>query len=331
MSTRNTRAVTVGIFIFLGLAIFILGVLTLGGQRKTFASSIDIKAVFDDVNGLQKGNNVWLSGVKVGTITSVQFNQGGGVDVLLSIDEDAVPYIHKDATAKLGTDGLIGNKIIVLSGGSSKQPVIADGDVIGIQKTIAMDDLLTTLQANNKNILDITNDFKLVSQRVANGQGSLGKLLKEETLANQIEGAMLTLQRASRNAENLTSSMASYASRLQKPGSLTNDLVSDTVLFSRLRYSVGQIQEITVKANDVMNSLKSTSANLNADLSKSNTPAGVLLHDEETAVNLKAAIKNLQTSTEKLDENMEALQHNFLLRGFFKKREKEKQKEKAKQ
>lgn len=68
MSTSGKRPIIVGIFIFLGLAIFIAAILTLGSQHKTFKKSITVKAVFDDVNGLQKGNNIWFSGVKIGTI-----------------------------------------------------------------------------------------------------------------------------------------------------------------------------------------------------------------------------------------------------------------------
>ena len=80
-TTKNKRAVIVGIFIFLGLAIFILGVLILGGQQKTFVKSIVLKSVFDDVIGLQTGNNVWFSGVKIGTVKQIEFygeSQGHG-------------------------------------------------------------------------------------------------------------------------------------------------------------------------------------------------------------------------------------------------------------
>ena len=70
-STGNTRAIVVGIFVFLGVAIFIVTVLTLGSQHKTFESSITVKTFFENVNGLQKGNNIWFSGVKVGTIGRV--------------------------------------------------------------------------------------------------------------------------------------------------------------------------------------------------------------------------------------------------------------------
>jgi|SRR5215211_4549347 len=325
-STKNTRAVLVGVFIFVALIIFIVGVLTLGGQRKTFADTIDVKAVFDDVNGLQRGSNVWYAGVKIGTIKTLGFNKQGGVDVVMSIDEEARQYIHKDAKAKVGTDGLIGNKIIVLYGGNPQTTAVVEGDVLTVEKQANMDELMSTLQTNNKNILDITTDFKLVSRRIAEGQGSLGKLLKEETLVNDLNSSLATLRRVTQNAEQLTSQVASYTTQLRKPGSLTNDLISDTVLFSRLRTSVSQIEEVTRTATEVMSTVRAVSDNLSADLNKTNTPAGVLLHDQETAASLRATIKNLQSSTEKLDENMEAMQHNFLLRGYFKKKEKEKAK-----
>jgi phospholipid/cholesterol/gamma-HCH transport system substrate-binding protein len=315
--------VLVGIFIFLALVIFIVGVLTLGGQRKTFADTIDVSATFDDVNGLQRGSNIWYAGVKIGTIKSLGFDKNGGVDVKMSIEEASQQYIHKDTKAKVGTDGLIGNKIIVLYGGSQQAPVIADGDVLTVEKSAGMDEMMNTLQTNNKNILDITNDFKVISHRLANGEGTVGKLLKEETLANDLNATLAALNRATQNAERLTNQLASYAANLQKPGTLTNDLITDTVIFSKLRSSVSQIEEVTTKANAVMSTMQTASTNLSADLNKRTTPAGVLLRDEEAGANLKAAIKNLQTSTKKLDDNMEALQHNFLLRGFFKKKAKD--------
>ena len=72
-STKNTRAVVVGIFILLGIVILVLTILTLGGQNKTFSKSITVRAVFDDINGLQKGNNIWFSGVKIGTVKKISF------------------------------------------------------------------------------------------------------------------------------------------------------------------------------------------------------------------------------------------------------------------
>jgi phospholipid/cholesterol/gamma-HCH transport system substrate-binding protein len=323
-STKNTRAFSVGIFIFIALVIFITGVLALGGQQKTFASVVDAKAVFNDVNGLQAGNNIWFSGVKVGTIKKLKLTPSGQVEVSLGIDESAKQYIHKDVKAKVGTDGLIGNRIVVLYGGSQQAPVINDGDVVVTEGQLNMEDMMNTLQANNKNLLSITADFKTISGRMANGQGTIGKLLKDEALANDLEATLATLKRTMTQTETVSHNIANYTAKLQQKGSLSNDLVTDTVIFSKLRSSAAQIENLSKSATDIVNSLKQTTNNVNAGLTNTSTPAGVLLNDAQTAESLKAVIKNLQTSTQKLDENMEAMQHNFLFRGYFKKKEKEK-------
>jgi phospholipid/cholesterol/gamma-HCH transport system substrate-binding protein len=321
-STKNTRAFAVGVFIFIALVIFIIGVLTLGGQRKTFSNMIEAKAIFKDINGLQEGSNVWYAGVKIGTIKKIKFTPAGQVEVTMGIEESSQKYIHKDVKAKVGTDGLIGNRIIVLTGGTPTTPVISEGDVLVADNALNVEEMMNTLQANNKNLLDITNDFKAISQQLASGQGTIGKLLQDESIATSLEATLATLKRTMNQTEQITNHITDYTARLQQKGSLSNDLVTDTIIFSKLRTSVAQIESLSKTANDVVNNLKETSNSVNAGLSNSSTPAGVLLHDAETAESLKAVIKNLETSTQKLDENMEALQHNFLLRGFFKKKKK---------
>lgn len=240
----------------------------------------------------------------------------------MGIEEKSQQYIHKDVKAKVGTDGLIGNRIIVLTGGTARAPVIADGDVVTADNALNMEEMMNTLQANNKNLLDITNDFKAVSERLASGQGTIGKLLNDESIANSLEVTLATLKRTMGQTEELTNNISDYTAKLQQKGSLSNDLVTDTVIFSRLRSSVAQIENLSKTANEVVNTLNTTTKNINQGLNNSSTPAGVLLNDAQTAESLKAVIRNLETSTQKLDENMEALQHNFLLRGFFKKKKK---------
>lgn len=323
-ASKNSRAVTVGIFIIIGLAIFIVGVLALGGQRKSFVKTFTISAVFADVNGLQVGNNVWYAGVKVGTVKKIAFNHNSRVDVLMDIEEKYQPFIHKDSRAKVGSDGLIGNKIVVLYGGTETAPVIAKNDVVGVEASQSMDEMMNTLQSNNKNLLEITTDFKTISKRIVSGEGSIGKLLNDETMANSLQATLNTLNRASNNAQQLTENMASYTAKLQSKGSLANSLITDTVIFNRLRQTALKIDNLSKTANDVVDNLKTSSNQINSSINNNKTPVGVLLHDEEAAASLKSSIQNLQSGTKKLDEDLEALQHNFLLRGFFKKKEKEK-------
>src|SRR5690348_5076536 len=321
-STGNRRAIVVGIFIVIGLAIFIWAVLTLGSQKNTFERSIGVKTFFQNVNGLQKGNNIWFSGVKVGTIEDVFIIGTGKVEVDMNINEKSVPYIHKNAKAKLSTDGLIGNKIIEIYGGTAQSPQISEGDVLNNDELLSTDEMMATLSKNNDNLLEITNNLKIVSAQMAEGKGSVGKLLKDETFANELIKTVGILKSASANVQRLTANVNQYTARLNDSGTLANDLVSDTVIFSRLRTTVGKLQEMADKSNEVINSLQGAANTVNEGLKNPNTPAGMLLGDEKTAASLKVTMQNLQSASVKLNDDLEAVQHNFLLRGFFRKKAK---------
>lgn len=326
MKTTKTRSVIVGVFILIGIAIFVIGVLTLGGQQKTFVKAISVKAIFEDIGGLQKGNNIWFSGVKIGTVKKIEFYGTSQVLISMNIEEEAQKYIHKDSKAKISTDGLIGNKIIVLSPGTDAAGTIEAGDQIKSEAPLNTDEMMAGLQQNNKNLIDITTDFKTISKRIANGEGTIGRLLTDGSLVDKMEGTLSNLQTVTRSTNGAIRSFADYAAKLQTKGALSNELITDTVIFSNLRAAVSQMQLVAANANVLTENLKNTTA----DIGNKNKPLGMLMNDDELATDLKHTLKNLETSTQKLDENMEALQHNFLLRGFFRKRAKEKEKQEAK-
>src|ERR1700733_6890409 len=150
---ENRRAIIVGIFLAVGVVIFIVGVFTLGGQQKSFAKAVSVSAVFDDVSGLKKGNDIWFSGVKVGTVSYVKFIGIQRVNVGMRIDEKIKGFIHTDANAKIGSDGLIGNRIVVIEGGSPDAPAISNGKVLQAETALSTDEMLKMLQKNNQNLL----------------------------------------------------------------------------------------------------------------------------------------------------------------------------------
>jgi phospholipid/cholesterol/gamma-HCH transport system substrate-binding protein len=264
----------------------------------------------------------------VGTIQKVNLIGNNKVEVDMNIEEKSAQFIHKDSRAKLSTDGLIGNKIIEIYGGTPQSPLIGNGDLLINDTLLSTDAMMKTLSKNNDNLLAITTNFKVISSKIAEGKGSLGKLLTSNELSDNLNNTILTVKNASKNLEKLSANVTAYTSRLNDKGTLANDLVTDTVIFSRLRSTVSGLQEVADKSKEIMSSLQEASATLNKGLKNKNAPAGMLLTDQNAAVGLKATLDNLQSASKKLDEDLEALQHNFLFRGFFKKKAK-KDKEEA--
>ncbi len=314
----NKRPVIVGLFVLIGLLILAAGVLTIGNLHETFTRKIRITTRFDDVNGLQHGGNVWFSGVKIGTVRKLNFYGQSQVQVIMSIDENARDYIRKDAKVKISTDGLIGSKIIVIYGGTSKAEPIVDGDTLGVENALSTDEMMGTFQESNKNLLEITNDLKIVTKKIAHGDGSVGRLLNSHDVYNNILATTNSLQKASKQAQEMAASLAEFSKKLNKEGGLANDLVTDTTMFNSLRATIGQLEQIADTAAGFVENLKKATAD-------PNSPIGVILKDKATADHLKETIKNLDSSSKKLDEDLEGLQHSFLLRKYFKKKNKEKE------
>lgn len=332
-TNKNKQAITVGFFIILGTAILLVGIFTLGGQKKTFSPSLHVSAVFNNVNGLQKGNNVWFSGVKIGTVRSIDFVGASQVKVTINIDRTAREYIRKDARARITAEGLIGNKLVVLSGGTQQAGPIEGGETLQVEEAMNPEEVLTTLQTNNKNLVAITTDFKTLSRRLVEGEGSLGALLNDQTLYKDLQTTMSVLRKAvgnlqvaARNSEALTKGIADYTANLQQPGTLAGDLITDTIVMTNLRTSVEQINLATAQANAFVHSLR----NAGEKLDEGNNAAGLLLNDEKVAADLRNTLENLHSSSRKLDENLEALQHNFLFRGYFKRKAKQEARDSAK-
>lgn len=330
-SQPNKRAIIVGLFILLGLLFLLGGILAVGNLRSTFVKKIHVTAVFDNVNGLQAGNNVWYSGVKIGIVDKMSFYGESHVRVTVKIDEKSQQYIRKDAKAKISSDGLIGNKIIVIFGGTPQAPAVEDGDTLGIEVTVSSEQMMATLQENNKNLLAITTDFKSISKKILDGEGTVGKLLKDETLYNSLDVTLASLQRSSAHAEKLTAAISDYGAKLNREGSLANDLVTDTTVFKNVQASVQQLKKMTTTTAEAADNLKAASnnvSNVTSKLENKNSPIGVLLYDESSANHLKNTLRNLDAGSEKLDENMRAAQDNFLLRGYFKRKKKAEKKAK---
>lgn len=316
--TDNRKQITVGVFILLGLVIFVLGVFTLGSQKKAFVKSISVNAVFNDIQGLKAGNNVWFSGVKIGTIKKIQFYGSSQVQVFMNIEEDAHQYIHKNSTASISSDGLIGNKIVVISGGSTKFPFVEDGDQLQVANTLSTDDIMKTFQVNNKNLVDVTSDFKVLARNLVEGKGAAGALLADEQIATNFKAIVENLKTTTESANKMAVQMNAFTKTLNTKGGLADKLMTDTAVFARLQQSVNELQKITQSASAMTENLNKATSKFN----KTDNAVGLLINDQNTADQVKGIMQNLETSSKKLDENMEALQHNFLLRGFFKKKAK---------
>ncbi len=304
------RSVLVGLFVSVGAMLLIAGVLTIGDLNDTFTRKITVQADFEEVTGLKKGDNIWFSGMKVGVVKRLDFQGSAEVAVALSIERHASRHIPSDSLAKIGSDGLIGNRIVVLYGGTPDAEPIAEGDRLRVGDALGPEEVIATLQENNVNLVAITTDLKGLVARVAAGEGTAGKLVTDEVLYASAQASASSLELAARNAEKLTASLALFTAALNQDGNLAHDLATDREIYPNLTATTADVRGLV------------------GGLADPDTLVGTLARDEAAAADLKASLDNLNRATALLAEDLEAAQHNVLLRGFFKKRERAERKAK---
>jgi phospholipid/cholesterol/gamma-HCH transport system substrate-binding protein len=306
-SGENKRAIWVGLFISIGLVILIIAIFTLGNQQKSFVKGLHLQARFSNVSGLIKGNNVWFSGVKVGTVKSITFTGINQVDVVFNVDQNVQQYIHRNALATIGSEGFIGNKTINIDGGTPNAPIIQDGDVLRSQGILSTDDIMKTLQKNNENLLAITTDFKTLSKNMVQGKGLAGALLADSSLAMRFRAVVSNLQTTTASTNQMAVELNRFGRKMNTKGGLADKMLTDTSVFAKLQQSANQLQQATAKAGVVTENLNRASSKLNS----TDNAIGVLLNDQPTATQLKSTLDYLNQSSIKLNDDLEAAQHNL--------------------
>jgi len=203
MKKDMSNKIRLGIFISLGVAIFILGIYFIGERQQLFRSTFRISGFFKDVAGLQAGCNVRFSGINVGTVERITIVSDSSVNVEILIDEDTRKFIKKDAVASIGSDGLMGNKILIISPGTGGKMQIEDNDRIETIQPINMDDILLSLKTTIDNTSQITEDLSRITNNIQSGKGTIGRLLMDHSLAQNFDSSIVNLKQGSEGLKNL--------------------------------------------------------------------------------------------------------------------------------
>lgn len=227
-NTKSNYKLKLGLFVFLGLLLFFAIIFLIGSKQNLFTSEIKLITTFKNASGLKVGNTVRFSGISIGMIDNIEIINDSTVKIDMKIKDDVKKFIKTDSRALISSEGVIGDEILVVSQGSTNSKSVKDGQTIKSYEPVEFDDILASVKISAENAEIITDELATVLVSINEGEGTIGRLI----------------------------------------------------------------------------------------------------NDDEIAENLGATMENLKNSSKGLDENMEAAKHSFLLRGYYKKKAKERQKQK---
>ncbi|MFV5702013.1 MlaD family protein [Flavobacterium sp. XS2P12] len=325
MEKTTSQKIRLGLFVIIGLIIFILAVYFIGDKQQMFGKTYHLKAIFNNVNGLQIGNNVRYSGINVGTVQGIEMVNDTIIRVDMLIEKTIFSYIKKDAVAIIGSDGLVGNMIINILPGKGKFPPVTPGDEIKSVNRVRTDDMLNTLGVTNKNAALLTADLLKITKEITEGKGTVGLLIKDSILAKDLKETVLYLKITGKGTSESVTRLNRIISSLDNKDNVIG-VLKDTAVANNMKTIVQNLDESSYKIDGVITNLNSTITNIKDGKGTIN----YLSNDPELVRKIDSTMTNINEASFRLNENMEALKHNFLFRGYFRKQEKAKLKEQKK-
>ncbi|PWL40384.1 MCE family protein [Flagellimonas aquimarina] len=324
MEKTTVEKIRLGVFVILGTILLVLGAYLIGNRQNLFGSTFNINAVFKNVNGLQKGNNVRYSGIDIGTVNGIKMFNDTTIVVNMIIQEKMLQHIRKNAIATIGSDGLVGSMIVNIVPGKGIGLPIASGDEIESYSRIGAEDMLSTLNVTNENAALLTADLLQVTESLKNGKGTLGRLLNDTIMSKDLHQTVVNLKNMSSEANTALKELNEIITHINFEESVANVLISDSLSGQQMKTIMTNLELSSNKIASISNSLDSLSLNL----SKGKGTVNYLATDTILVNQLESTMKNIEEGTKRFNENMEALKHNFLTRRYFKKLKKEEAKTK---
>jgi len=336
MKKQNLVEMAVGTFVLLGVGAVLIMVMSIADQQNLFVKMYRLNATFRNVSGLKAGAPVFLSGVEAGTVESLSFTSGGWVQVTLLVRDDYGNRIKTDSIATIGSVGLLGDKSVEISMGSLRADVLEPKDYLQTEVQVSIAELIDGFGSVRDRLGEVLDNMyeitgALVDDRVAlkrglegaadllesltSGQGSMGKLLKDETLYNSL---VTTVQDGGRTVRALEEAARKAVPLVEELGVTARNVRSSSKRYPEIVDSASRLLESSNQAMEKLNSLaddfKIVSEKLPDVIESVQRSADNI---EKASRELPDSVRSIRRTTDEASRVVEAAKGNWLLKGAF--------------
>jgi phospholipid/cholesterol/gamma-HCH transport system substrate-binding protein len=274
VDSKGSIYLRVGIFVALGLLVTSVLIFVIGEERNMFQRHATLHTSFTDTGGLRVGSPVRMGGITVGSVTLVRFGTAQN-DARLYVDfeltQEALQRVRRNSVASIGSKGLLGDKALDISIGDPTQAVVPNGgtiegrnedaiadamrnagQILGRANTVLDNVIAATRPLANPqlsaDLVALAHDLRLIGDQVATGDGTVGRLLRDPNMANDIRATLSSARNAAGSVERATGQVEALARDARNGRGLVHALVYDErggQAIGRLGEAAGEMAAIT--------------------------------------------------------------------------------------
>ena len=319
MVSEASRNIRLGMFVLIGTILLIGSLYLIGNKQNLFGSTFRLSAKFHNVNGLMKGNNVRFAGIDVGTVESVEIVNDSSVNVMMVIEKDVQFFIKKNAMASVGTDGLMGNRLVNINSIKDHSKSVEEGDELQTLRPVEMDDMVRTLDVTNENIKVITGNLRNITDKI-NSKNSLWSLLMDTIIAENVKSSIVNIKMVSNLSALITGDLKELTEGIKSGKGSIGALITDTSFSSRINQTIVKLERVSDTAAIITGDISGILKNVK----QGKGSMGVFLKDTTFVYNLNKSMENIREGSKGFNENMEALKYSWPFKKYFRKQKKAK-------
>ena len=310
-----------------GFAFLVLLLFMLGKNQNLFGNTYVLKASFNNVQGLLAGNNVRFAGIQIGTVKKIKIINDTLIEVTMNIEKRMLPVIKKNAVVSVGTEGLVGNKVVNIVPNKTPAPPAVEGDILVSRKAFDTDEMMNTLSKTNEDISAIAEELRTTVERI-NGSKSLWTMIDDKTVPENIRLSLENIRQGTIKSLVMVNDLNAIVRDVREGKGSLGAVLKDSLYAYNLNDAILKIRTAGVEADSIALIVKDIVTDLQHGIETGRGPFHAMLKDSTLVEKLDVSLDNIMKGTDGFNQNMEALKHNFLFRGYFKKLEKQRAKKK---
>lgn len=323
MAKQTLNDIKLGLFVIAGVVVLIFALYMIGRNRSLFTGNFVLKARFSNAEGLMPGNNVRYAGIQTGTVKGINIINDTTIEVTMVINEKTGSYIKKNAIASIGNEGLMGNKVVNIVAGKELAGPVDEGDLLATGWQLDMNNAMSVLSTTNNNAGIIASELAETVKRI-NSSPVLWQILADTTLPENIGVSLKNIRLSSERLNHATLLLDRIMTETSAGNTVAGVLLSDVTEAQNIKTAIAHLQSATQEAHMLTTRLDSIGVTLQYSINDKNALTYKLLRDTTLTQQINNSLQHIEQGTEAFSENMEALKHNFLFRGYFKKKDRKK-------
>ena len=321
---KSKDYIKLGVFVIAGLASLIILLYMIGKNRNLFDKTITVQTRFENVHGLMIGNNVRFAGIDVGTVKDIEIVNDSCIEVSMILKKEMDKIIKKNAIVTIGTEGFVGYKLINIENKNENAPYVQNGDLLSAKSGPDTDELIENVDKTIAEISTASIQLKEILQKV-NTSDALWTLTKDDGLRLKLHSSLNQIQSMSKNLNTASRNIQTMTEHITDSNGLMNTLIYDTSFSDQLTKTLYSIENIGNTVEGFEDKLSGSLDELTKNVQHGNGVIPTLINDSTVTKKLNTGLDQLVIASKNLNQNMEALKHNFLFRRYFKKLEKARQ------